>query len=140
MRIFEAPIDPRELPTDPGSYVLELDLREVVTLEPGRLGTVRLGPGRVRYYGSARGSGGLRARVGRHLRPPETQHWHVDALTARVAVERVMIALAESECDLVRRDLESGRFEVAAPGFGSSDCRSCPAHLLIETAWPAKAD
>ncbi len=137
MRIFETPIDPRELPAAAGSYVLELDLRESLTLSPGRLGTFRLGPGCVRYYGSARGPGGLRARVGRHLRPADRRsarprHWHVDALTVLVPVSRVMIAFEESECELLRRDLESGRFEVAAAGFGSSDCRSCPAHLLIE--------
>lgn len=132
MQIFETPVDPRKLPAAAGSYVLELDLRETVTLSPGRLGTVRLGPGRVRYYGSARGPGGLRARVGRHLRPPAKRHWHIDALTAKVPVARVMIDPARSECELLHRDLASGRFRVAATGFGSSDCRSCPAHLLIE--------
>ena len=56
---------------------------------------------------------------------------HVDALTAVVPVVRVMISSTGTECLLVRRDLESGRWAVVAAGFGSSDCRRhCPAHLL----------
>ena len=45
---------------------------------------------------------------------------------------KVIVELDASECDLFRRDLESGLWAVAAMGFGSSDCRSCPAHLLAE--------
>jgi Uri superfamily endonuclease len=121
------------LPREGGVYVLELDLTEEITVRAGRLGLVRLGPGRLRYYGSARGPGGLKARVQRHLRVEGRRpHWHIDAVTAVVPVTRVMIAGGGSECDLVRRDLASGRWVVAAPGFGSSDCRRCPAHLLAE--------
>ena len=126
------PIEITDLPTAAGSYVLEFELTVPLTLRPGRLGTVRLGPGRVRYYGSARGPGGLRARVGRHLRPVKRPHWHVDALTARQPVTRVLIDRQRSEHNLVRADLDGGRYEVTIPGFGSSDCGSCPAHLLVE--------
>ncbi len=132
MEIFEAPIDSGELPAAAGSYVLEFELVSTLTLRPGRLGTVRLGPGRVRYYGSARGPGGLRARVTRHLRDTKPEHWHVDALTARAPVARVLIDRERTEHALVNDDLESAGFRVAVPGFGSSDCVSCPAHLLIE--------
>ncbi len=132
MFAFSAPIDPVSLPISPGSYVLEISLLQEMTLRPGKLGPIRLGPGRLRYYGSARGPGGLRSRVARHLRGGGRRHWHVDWLLARAPVAKVIVELEATECELVRRDLESGRWAVAAPGFGSSDCRSCPAHLLIE--------
>ncbi len=132
MLVFEAPIDPVSLPAVPGSYVLEFCLEEEIGIRPGKFGAIRLGPGRLRYYGSARGPGGVRARVARHLGGRGRRHWHVDWLLARTAVRRAMVELGATECDLVRRDLESGRWVVAATGFGSSDCRSCPAHLLAE--------
>lgn len=122
---------PGALPAAPGSYVLELRLEREVRIVAGRLGPLRLGPGRLRYYGSARGPGGLAARIGRHLRPEARRpRWHIDALTACAPVTRVRLELEASEHDLLRRDLGSGRWVVAASGFGSSDCRRCPAHLL----------
>ncbi len=129
MLVFEAPIAAACLPAAAGTYTLELSLDEEITIRPGKLGSLRFGPGRLRYYGSARGPGGVRARVARHLRGSAKRHWHVDWLLARAQVAGVMVDLEASECDLVRRDLESGRWVVAAPGFGSSDCRTCPAHL-----------
>ena len=132
MLVFAAPVDPLSLPAVAGSYVLELALDREVGLRPGKLGAIRLGPGRLRYYGSARGPGGVRARVARHLRRHGRRHWHVDWLLSLTPVRQAMVDLEATECDLVRRDLDSGRWLVAAAGFGSSDCRSCPAHLLIE--------
>jgi Uri superfamily endonuclease len=93
---------------------------------------MELGPGIIRYYGSAYGPGGIRTRVARHLRPGNRKsHWHVDALTSRVPVERVLVAPGDRECSLVQQDLDSGLWKVAAPGFGSSDCRTCQSHLLL---------
>ena len=121
-----------DLPALPGAYVLEFDVTAPVDLSVGRLGVVSLGPGRFRYYGSARGPGGLRARVLRHSEPKgRTDHWHIDSLTRAVQVSRVWIALDRRECDLVARDRDSGDWNVAVPGFGSSDCRRCRAHLLV---------
>ncbi len=121
------------LPTAAGSYILEFNLAESIIIRAGRLGLVRLGPGRLRYYGSARGPGGLRARIQRHLRVEGRRaHWHIDALTAVVPVARVMISHISGECELVQRDLKSGRWTVAIARFGSSDCRCCPGHLLAE--------
>jgi Uri superfamily endonuclease len=124
---------PDAIPVTPGAYVLEIDLSGPVEVEAGRLGAIRLGPGLVRYYGNARGPGGLRARVRRHLdKEGRRDHWHIDKLTRKVPVARVLIEPNGSECEMVSRDLDSGHWEVAVAGFGSSDCRSCRAHLLIE--------
>ncbi len=128
--VFDPPIDRRELPAEAGSYVLELRLDAEIAVRAGRLGKVRLGPGLVRYYGSARGPGGIRARVARHLGlVPRRPRWHVDALTSRVPVIRVLVSFEATEHELVAADLAKD-WRVAVRGFGSSDCRTCPAHLL----------
>lgn len=126
MLVFAAPIDPASLPTAGGSYVLELCLDRELVINPGRLGTIRLGRGRLRYYGSARGPGGVRARVARHLRDGGRRHWHVDWLLARAPVRKVRVDLEAGKCELVRRDLDTGRWAVAATGFGSSDLPDVP--------------
>jgi len=112
--------------------VLELALAAPLALAVGRLGRVTLPAGLVRYYGSARGPGGLRARVARHLRRSgRRHHWHIDALTRRLRVTGVAVVVGGSEHALVEADLARGWIAVV-PGFGSSDCRACPAHLLAQ--------
>ena len=77
------------LPDLPGTYVLVLRLDRPVVLAAGRLAPVELTPGDFVYVGSARGSGGLRRRVGRHLRADKKPHWHIDALAALAPVVRI---------------------------------------------------
>lgn len=123
--------DVENLPAAPGAYVLEFRLPASIELDVGRLGTVSLDAGRLRYYGSARGPGGLRARVRRHLEPEgRNDRWHIDVLTRMLPVARVWIDFDGGECELVARDLESGSWESAVEGFGCSDCRRCRSHLL----------
>ncbi len=87
-------------------------------------------PGWYFYVGSARGSGGIRARVRRHFRHKKTAHWHIDRLT-KEAVEMVALAVADGhECELSGKLLKSRRFKVAAADFGSTDGRICESHLL----------
>lgn len=82
------------------------------------------------YAGSARGAGGIGARIGRHFRRGKPVRWHIDALS-NVADQITAFALPDgSECQIVDRLLRSGKFEPALAGFGSSDCRRCTAHLL----------
>ena len=46
----------------------------------GALGRIELQAGTWLYVGSARGPGGLAARVGRHWRDGVPKHWHMDYL------------------------------------------------------------
>ncbi len=122
--------DPGGLPADPGAYALVIELDRPCRLAIATLAPATLAAGRYLYLGSARGPGGIRARVARHLRRNQPKHWHVDHLTARGRIVRVITAPGGSECALAARAL---KFESVAPpvaGFGSSDCRICPAHLL----------
>ncbi len=71
------------------------------------------------------------ARIGRQLRAEKTPHWHVDRLTAAGRVVDLRAVPGGRECDLVRGLLELPGTSVPIPGFDSSDCRVCPAHLVM---------
>jgi Uri superfamily endonuclease len=129
------------LPSSSGEYILELHLVKPSILQIGRLGVFPFPAGAYLYFGSARGPGGLRARLTRHLLPAcsHPAHWHIDYLRA-VAEVRAVGYLAVSCQEPAARHLEcrwsqavaslSGSL-VPVPGFGASDCHSrCPAHLL----------
>ena len=122
-----------DLPATPGSYALLLKVDAPLVLDMPRLGKVTLAAGQYAYVGSAHGPGGLRARVGRHLRAAKPLHWHIDYLTAAVPVVHVVAvaSTARLECSWAKRLMALSGASVPAPTFGSSDCRSgCPAHLV----------
>jgi len=119
-----------ELPAAPGAHVLLIRLDRPLARTIGRLGPVCLAAGLYGYCGSARGPGGIRARVRRHLRREKAIRWHVDHLTGAAAGIRAIAKPGGDECALARRLLALDRVAVPVAGFGSSDCRSCPAHLL----------
>ncbi len=106
-----------------GAYVLVATLDRPLAIARGRVAGV-LVPGRYVYAGSARGGGGIAARLNRHLRPQKNIHWHIDHLTA-VARPAAFALPGGSECGIVARLCAPGRFRAALPGFGSSDCRRC---------------
>ena len=128
------------LPSDGGVYALVIELAERVQVRLGRR-AAELGPGLYVYIGSARGPGGLRARVERHLRREKKVKWHVDQLTTAASrVLAVVYALSEGrECALTPH-LEQLGFRHPVPGFGSSDCSSgCTSHLLQADCGPVAA-
>lgn len=122
-------IDADALPVEPGAYALTFRLDGPVTLPISRLKNPVLAAGIYVYAGSAFGPGGIRARVSRHLRVEKKPHWHIDHLSTRAACIEVKTYPGERECALVA-DLLAAGVDVPVPGFGSSDCRDCPAHLV----------
>ena len=121
----------------PGTYALVLRAAQQKNVQVGRLGKLAMQPGFYVYVGSALGPGGLKARVGRHLRPAIRSHWHIDYL--RRETEWVAIWYAY---DTVRRECAwADAFsnlrgsDIPLFGFGSSDCR-CPAHLCFFDRMP----
>lgn len=118
------------IPAIPGTYVLLVELPEAMdVILPGRT-KATLPPGRYLYCGSACGPGGLRARVGRHMRQDKTVRWHIDKLTTVGTVAGCWVFPDGDECALVAR---LAALPAPVPGFGSSDCTVCRSHLL---AWP----
>jgi Uri superfamily endonuclease len=123
-----------DIPPKPGAYLLVIDLQRAVALTLPARPMVQLPPGVYLYCGSARGPGGLRARIGRHLRRGKSIRWHVDYLTGEARLCGALLYADRSECALV-----AALAHLPAPiaGFGSSDCRRCRAHLL---RWPGHLD
>jgi Uri superfamily endonuclease len=97
----------------------------------GSLGRLGLQEGYYVYVGSAFGSGGLRARLGHHLRLSRRPHWHIDYLR-RCGTMREIWFTAEA----VRQEHRWAGIVASLPGaqvpmarFGASDC-ACAAHLF----------
>lgn len=105
-----------------GTYVLVFDLGQPVE---NRLGSFL---GRYCYVGSARGPGGLHARVARHLRKAKPLQWHIDLLTSSEGF-RPIRGYAASDVAECRVALELSSQFTGHPGFGCSDCR-CATHLF----------
>ncbi|GAB6904397.1 conserved hypothetical protein [Desulfosarcina cetonica] len=116
---------------EPGTYALVFHCDAPVSTRVGRLGLIRLPVGYWVYVGSAFGPGGLRARLGHHLKPSARPHWHVDYIKGAmipVAVWTTVDPLKrEHAWAAVLSGIRGARCPVA--GFGASDC-DCPAHLV----------
>ena len=128
------------LPAAHGAYVLHLYVSSPRPLIIGRLGQYSLPDGHYFYAGSAHGAGGLRARVGRHLRGAGTRHWHIDYLRVMAEVRNVLYTVTDSalECEWSQALARLPHAFIPVPHFGSSDCRlGCAAHLI---AFPRHAD
>ena len=68
-------------PSAPGAYILQVDIAENVLVTIAGRSPTELTAGRYLYCGSAKGPGGLRARLARHMRHGKSVHWHIDQLT-----------------------------------------------------------
>jgi Uri superfamily endonuclease len=114
----------------PGAYVLLIRLEDEFEGQVGRLGDIALSAGEYLYFGSARGPGGMAARIKRHIRSDKKPHWHVDRLTLAGRVVEFLAVPNGHECELREKAMAHISLVVRVKGFGSSDCRRCPAHLL----------
>jgi Uri superfamily endonuclease len=128
-----------DLPVQPGTYALILQLAESKPLNVGKLGRFEPPPGIYVYLGSARGPGGLRGRLGRHLRGDGKRHWHIDHLVSVSVVKGIgyiglgagVTGCSPTECSWSQAILVLPGASIPIPKFGASDCRSgCPAHLI----------
>lgn len=115
----------------PGAYALIFSVERVgLEIAIPTLPRSLLQEGLYAYFGDAWGSGGLAGRVSRHLRTKRARHWHVDHLLHGAHLAAVWVWPQGREC-IWRADVQArAGAGVPIPGFGSSDCRQCPAHLL----------
>jgi len=127
------------LPAEAGTYALVLRLRRRTRLPIGALGEHALPAGWYVYVGSARGPGGLAARVGRHWRGDGARHWHIDYLQPALRLTAVWWApgAARRECAWARALQARPGATAPVPRCGASDCR-CPAHLWHFAAEPPR--
>lgn len=114
-----------------------LRLPHSTAVDVGRLGRVQFPAGWYTYAGSARGPGGLAARISRHLRSPKPLRWHVDCLRANARPVQVWYALGacKRECSWAQALSGLPGASIPVSRFGASDCR-CPAHLVHFAASP----
>jgi Uri superfamily endonuclease len=113
--------------SDSGVYIAIFYLPGPRSISVGKLGRINFRPGLYFYVGSAQRN--LSARLRRHSRQDKPLRWHIDYLSAKAEMLGVITVAGprERECRLAKR---LGRmFELAAPGFGASDCR-CAGHLF----------
>ncbi len=120
-------------PAEPGTYFLAFSLKEAGEYRIGRLPTVFLSEGVYFYTGSAWGQGGLRARLGYHLRVPTHPHWHLDWLKPYLTLLGVgWREGVHAECHWAQALMAHPRASVPLPGFGASDCSlHCSAHWVF---------
>lgn len=121
------------VPKRAGTYALCLYIAQSQAVTVGQLGRAFFAAGTYVYVGSAFGPGGLRARLGRHVRTGETLHWHIDYVRAIAAVRGFCYAAASErlECRWSQALAACPEARIPVAGFGSSDCNAgCDAHLI----------
>ena len=113
-----------------GSYGLLIELSKDFSLSRPRFCGAVLKKGQYLYAGSAFAPGGIRGRVRHHLTQPKPAHWHVDDLTNVGLVQAIFIFPGVRECKVIKRFQRVTEIQTPIPGFGSSDCATCEAHLV----------
>lgn len=128
------------LPAESGTYILLLESGQYSDVAIGRFATLALQPGWYLYVGSAFGPGGLRARVGRHLRRHKSSRWHIDYLRSRTQLRQIWYCNEKQR----RESLWAGELAkmpgltIPLAGFGASDRRG-ESHLFYTAACPKAA-
>lgn len=123
-----------DIPRSPGTYCLVYQLHELTSIQVGRLGRFEFQPGLYFYVGSAKGSGGLKARITRHLRQShKKKFWHIDYFRDIAEPIAYFYSLQmNKECEWVQNLIKLGEIIIPVNNFGASDCRNhCGAHLLM---------
>ncbi len=125
------------LPREQGIYCVVFNLPKLISQDVGMLGMGEFLPGIYFYCGSAKGKGGIKGRVGRHLTKGTRKHWHIDYIKEYFEPISVWFVTNRnmSECDLVGNLQKMGDFQPVLRGFGASDCtQHCFSHLLFSSA------
>ncbi|MGA7799988.1 MAG: GIY-YIG nuclease family protein, partial [Gammaproteobacteria bacterium] len=123
-----------------GTYVLVLRADRCAALPVGRLGTLQVRRGYYLYVGSALGPGGLRARLGHHLRHAARPRWHIDYLRGMLAVREIWYTCDPRRWESAWAQVLAGLPGMSVPlaGFGASDCPG-ENHLFHSPRRPALA-
>jgi Uri superfamily endonuclease len=122
------------IPDKPGSYIIVGELLNEACMNSGPFCGQLLPSGYYLYAGSAFGPGGLRARIGRHIKRGTKKFWHFDYLKEIIPIREVWFSIISTmnlECQFIKefQILKSASFPILK--FGSSDCHfGCPAHLI----------
>ena len=129
-----------DIQSKPGTYALLLSSKTDAVIRIGRFGNLRLQPGYYVYVGSALGPGGVRGRLGHHIRPAKRPHWHIDYLRKKTTLEAVWFRYHGKSLEhaWAKRFAAMTGASVPMAGFGASDC-NCESHLFFFSRFPASA-
>ncbi|OYT40997.1 MAG: hypothetical protein B6U89_00365 [Desulfurococcales archaeon ex4484_58] len=119
------------IPGRSGVYLLVIAVCRDIVVET-RSRKFRINRGFYIYVGSARGPGGLRARINRHLRREKKLFWHIDYLLSNPNTEIVLIyyRIVEEKDDLESRIATIlNNYLPGIKGFGCSDKTRDYSHL-----------
>lgn len=122
-----------DIPDTGGSYIIVYLLKDESPISIGKLGIKHFLPGVYYYCGSAKGPGGLKSRISRHLNPKTKNFWHIDYFKQLTEPVCAWFSTdnAINECTLVQKVEKIIGAQKPVPGFGSSDCKEkCGSHLL----------
>ena len=119
--------------SDCGVYIAVFYLAEARDISVGKLGRFGFRQGVYFYAGSAQCN--LSARLERHSKKSKPMRWHIDYLSIQAEMLGAITVGGprRRECELAKE--LAGMFELAAPGFGASDCR-CGGHLFYAPQLP----
>lgn len=116
-----------------GTYLLHLWLNHQLTqIAIGRLGRFDFAPGHYYYVGSAFGTGGLAARLRRHIAIEKRFHWHIDYLRPHAEIRTIWAAPGRDrlECRWCKELAKVPELIRPISGFGASDT-GCGGHLFF---------
>lgn len=101
-----------------GAYILLIYLGANLRIKIGSLGFLMFRKGYYCYIGSARGPGGIEARIGRHMRREKKIRWHIDYLLKHAEIKEAYYSTEMDEISIVMSFAENFH---GIEGFGSSD-------------------
>ena len=121
----------QRIPRARGTYALIYQCDAPFQTVVGRLGPVCLSTGYWIYVGSAFGPGGLKSRLGHHLKPSHRPHWHLDYVKHFLKPVEIWLSTDTIKQEHVWAIDLSCLIGATCPiaGFGASDC-SCLSHMI----------
>ncbi len=112
-----------------GLYVLIIECRSF-KINIGSLGPVEVPEGLLAYVGSARGPGGLDARLRRHFKKGKAKRWHIDYLTEVCEPVEAWVLPGGFDESWLAKTVASAAKPIIK-GFGSSDKPEDETHLFL---------
>lgn len=127
-----------QVPKQPGTYILLIQMPEPCQVTVGALGVCLFDAGWYLYVGSA--MGGLRQRLARHAREHKRLHWHIDYVLAQAKLCEIWchVGTERLECLWANVLTETPGFIPYARRLGASDC-ACTTHLFFTADRPSSA-
>ncbi len=108
-----------------GTYLIQLHSQKKQTIASGKFAGVAIEQGYYLYIGSALGPGGIKSRVGRHLKKDKPLKWHIDHLRQITRVSLICLTYQPQrlEDDWVGKLAENRNLSTPIKGFGATDTR-----------------